>query len=345
MTTHWDTADVLKSPMEICWQFAYEIDNDKLKALYSKAKKYQWDAETDLDWSYSVDPSRPVMEDDVIGGVMRVPLIAKLSGSQRDRLMAHLAAHRLSQFLHGEQGALMTAAALTHAVPDYQGKLYAATQTMDEARHVEVYARYIQKLAIIYPMGVALKKIIDLTLTANHWVKIAIGMNMVVEGLALASFHNMLQVTPCELLQKILQGVLRDESRHVGFGSIYVGEAIGQMHPDDREDVADFAFEVVNLMRKARKRGAAPDPGFLSVLDNSGIDRSDFWQSVGELAKSGAKFDAPHDLVHPFKHLMMPALVRVGAVTARSRERYKAEGIPVWEERGMLESFESRDFS
>jgi hypothetical protein len=277
--------------------------------------------------------------------VMRVPLIAKLDGPQRDRLMAHLAGHRLSQFLHGEQGALMTAAALTHAVPDYQGKLYAATQTMDEARHVEVYARYIQKLAIVYPMGVALKRIIDLTLTANHWVKIAIGMNMIVEGLALASFHNMLQVTPCELLRKILQGVLRDESRHVAFGSIYVGDAIKDMHPDEREDVADFAFQIVDLMRRARRRDATPDPGFLSVLDNSGIDRNDFWKSVGEMATSGQKFEPPRDQIHPFKHLMMPALVRVGAITERAREKYKAEGIPVWEDRRMLEDFETRDFS
>jgi hypothetical protein len=345
MTTRWETADVLKSPMEICWQFAYEIDSDKLKTLYSKAKKYQWDAEADLDWNYTVDPSRPIMEDDAIGGVMRVPLIAKLDGSQRDRLMAHLAGHRLSQFLHGEQGALMTAAALTHAVPDYQGKLYAATQTMDEARHVEVYARYIHKLAIVYPMGVALKRIIDLTLTASHWVKIAIGMNMIVEGLALASFHNMLQVTPCELLRKILQGVLRDESRHVAFGSIYVGDAIKDMQPDEREDVADFAFQIVDLMRRARRRDATPDPGFLSVLDNSGIDRTDFWKSVGEMATSGQKFEPPRDQIHPFKHLMMPALVRVGAITERAREKYKAEGIPVWEDRRMLEDFETRDFS
>jgi hypothetical protein len=345
MTTRWETAEVLKSPMEICWQFAYEIDSDKLKTLYSKAKKYQWDAEADLDWSYAVDPSRPIMEDDAIGGVMRVPLVAQLAGEQRDRLMAHLAGHRLSQFLHGEQGALMTAAALTHAVPDYQGKLYAATQTMDEARHVEVYARYIQKLAIVYPMGVALKRIIDLTLTANHWVKIAIGMNMIVEGLALASFHNMLQVTPCELLRKILQGVLRDESRHVAFGSIYVGDAIKDMHPDDREDVAEFAFQIVDLMRRARRRGANPDPGFLSVLDNSGIDRDDFWKSVAQMATSGEKFEQPRDQVHPFKHLMMPALVRVGAITERAREKYKAEGIPVWEDRRMLESFETQDFS
>jgi len=343
--TRWETVDILKSPMEICWQFAYEIDNDKLKALYAKAKKYQWDAEADLDWSYAVDPSRPIMEDDAIGGVMRVPLVQRLNESQRERLLAHLAAHRLSQFLHGEQGALMTAAALTHAVPDYQGKLYAATQTMDEARHVEVYAKYIQKLALVYPMGVALKKIIDLTLTANHWVKIAIGMNLVVEGLALASFHNMLQVTPCALLQQILRGVLRDESRHVAFGSLYVGEALHAMHPDDREDVADFAFEIVNLMRRARKRGAEPDPGFLSVLDNSGIDQRDFWKSVAELATSAERFEPPHDQIHPFKHLMMPALVRVGAITDRARERYRAEGIPVWEDRRALEQFELDDFS
>ena len=343
--TRWESAEVLKSPMEICWQFAYEIDSDKLKALYSKAKKYQWDAEADLDWTYTVDPSRPVMEDDSIGGVMRVPLVAKLNGPERERLMAHLSAHRLSQFLHGEQGALMTAAALTHAVPDYQGKLYAATQTMDEARHVEVYAKYIQKLAIVYPMSVVLKRIIDQTLTADHWVKIAIGMNMIVEGLALASFHNMLQVTPCELLRKILQGVLRDESRHVAFGSLYVGEAIRDMHPDDREDVAEFAFQVVELMRNARKNTGAPDPGFLSVLDNSGIDRDDFWKSVGELLSSGQRFQPPHDQVHPFKHLMMPALVRVGLITDRARERYKAANIPVWEDRATLEQFEQSDFS
>jgi hypothetical protein len=343
MSTRWDTAEQLKSPMEICWQFAYEIDSDKLKALYSKAKKYQWDAETDLDWSYPVDPSRPIVNDDVSGGVFRVPLVQALSDGQQEQLRAHLAAHRLSQFLHGEQGALMTAAALTHAVPDYQGKLYAATQTMDEARHVEVYARYIQKLALIYPISLKLKEVIDRTLTADHWVKIAIGMNMVVEGLALASFHNMLQSTTCELLRKILTGVLRDESRHVAFGSLYVGETIAAMHPDEREDVADFAFDVIQLMREARSAKAPPDPGFLQVLDHCRIDRQDFFRSAVEVASSGQRFELPRDQVHPFKHLMMPALVRVGAITPRSRQRFQENGIPVWEDRATLERFERDD--
>jgi hypothetical protein len=335
--------DLRTTPMEICWQFAYAIDSEKLKALYSKAKQYQWDAEANLDWNLRVDPSRPIIDDDVSTGVMRVPLIQKLSGSQRETLLAHLAAHRLSQFLHGEQGALMTAAALTHAVPDYQAKLYAATQTMDEARHVEVYARYIQRLAIVYPMTDVLKNIIDRTLAAGHWVKTAIGMNMIVEGLALASFHNMLRVTPCQLLRDILRGVLRDESRHVAFGSLYVSEAIQAMHPDEREDVADFAFEVVTLMRNARRRGAPPDPGFLSVLDNSQIDRDDFWKSLAELMSSGERVELPRDQVHPFKHLMMPALVRVGVITERARERYRAEGIPIWEDRSTLDAFERDD--
>jgi hypothetical protein len=214
---------------------------------------------------------------------------------------------------------------------------------MDEARHVEVYARYIQKLALIYPMSEALKQIIDRTLTADHWVKTAIGMNMVVEGLALASFHNMLRVTPCELLRSILRGVLRDESRHVAFGALYVGDAIATMHPDERESVADFAFEVISLMRKARQRGATPDPGFLLVLDNSQIDRADFAKSLAELYASGVRIELPRDLVHPFKQLMMPALVRVGAVTPRVRERYKAEGIPIWEDKSTLEAFEREE--
>jgi hypothetical protein len=343
MANHPESIDLLTAPMEICWQFSYAIDNVKLKALYSKAKQYQWDAETDIDFSLPVDPSRPIATDDPGGsGIFNVPVVQQLSAAQRERLQAHVAAHRLSQFLHGEQGALMTAAALTHAVPDYEGKLYAATQTMDEARHVEVYARYIDKLAIVYPISRALKHIIDKTLTANHWVKIAVGMNMVVEGLALASFHNMLRTTSCELLKQILVGVLRDESRHVAFGGLYVGEAIKTMHPDDREDVADFTFEVVELMRNAR-RGGDPDPGFLRVLDEAGLDRADFFRSVAELIASGHRFTPPRDQVHPFKHLMMPALVRVGAITDRARQRYQAAGIPIWEERATLEQFERQD--
>ncbi|MCZ6784253.1 MAG: ferritin-like domain-containing protein, partial [Proteobacteria bacterium] len=247
MSTNWETADILKCPMEICWQFDYEIDIQKLRNLYSKSKRAQWDAELDIDWDQEIDPGKPIVDNGRFA-YDRIPLFQKLSSSQRETFTAHSAAHLLSQFLHGEQGALMTSAALTHAVPDYEGKLYAASQTMDEARHVEVYERFIRKLAIVYPISPWLKEIIDVTLQADHWVKIAIGMNMVVEGLALGAFHNMRRATTCELLRQITENVLRDESRHVAFGNVYLTETIRDLHADDREDMAQFAFEAVKMM-------------------------------------------------------------------------------------------------
>ena len=344
MSTNWETADVLKSPMEICWQFDYEIDIIKLRNLYSKAKEAQWDAERDIDWSRAIDPSKPIVDEGQFA-FDRIPFLQRLDDKTRESFRAHMAAHLLSQFLHGEQGALMTAAALTHAVPDYEGKLYAATQTMDEARHVEVYQRYIDRLAIVYPISPWLKELIDVTLLADHWVKIAIGMNMVVEGLALGAFHNMRRSTTCDLLRDIVENVLRDESRHVAFGNVYVGDAISQMHQDDREDVAQFAFDSLKMMVQATGGGdgkgrRARDPGFLTVLERANIDPGDFMRGIKEAMEEGVRMDQQPGAIHSFKDLMMPALVRVGAVTDRTRELFQAEGIPLYEDTGILESME-----
>ena len=126
----------------------------------------------------------------------------------------------------------------------------------------------------------------------------------------------------------------------MAFGNVYVGMTIADMHEDEREDIADFAFQAIKMMRESRRRGAPPDETFLMVLDNCDIDRADFFKSVAELFSSGTKIEMPRDQVHAFKHLMMPALVRVGAVTERTRKLYKAEGIPVWEDKSTLEKFE-----
>jgi hypothetical protein len=344
MSTNWETADVLKTPMEITWQFDYEIDIEKLRNLYTKAKQRQWDAERDVDWEQPVDPSKPIMDESQFL-FDRIPVVQRLSPSQREEFRAHATAHLLSQFLHGEQGALMTAAALTHAVPDYEGKLYAATQTMDEARHVEVYERYIRKLAIVYPISPWLKELIDMTLQADHWVKIAIGMNMVVEGLALGAFHNMRRATTCDLLRQITSSVLQDESRHVAFGNVYVGETIRDMHPDDAESVAQFAFEAVKAMSDSQggPQGDGPrkhDPGFLQVLEKVGIEPKEFVEGIIQAQAGGVRAKLPPGQIHSFRDLMMPALVRVGAVTQRSRELYAAAGIPIWEDASQLEALE-----
>lgn len=333
-----------ETPMEISWQFDYEIGIETLRSLYSKSKKLQWDGETDLDWSIEVDPSKPIIDDDRFG-LAQIPFVKRLSKSQQETFRAHVGAQRLSQFLHGEQGALMTAATLTHAVPDYEGKLYAATQTMDEARHVEVFERYLRKLALIYPMSPFLRELIDTTLKSESWLKVAIGMNMIIEGLALGAFHNMRRATSCPLLRSLLEGVLRDESRHVAFGNIYVGKALREIHPDDREDVADFAFDALMLMVRStgqlKGQPPAPDPTFRLVLENCEIDPGDFMAGMKEARELGIEFDRPPGTIHAFKDLMMPALARVGAITDRTREKFAAEGIRIFEDLSVLEAMEN----
>jgi hypothetical protein len=340
----WPELDTYKTPMEIAWQFDYAIDIEKLRNLYAKAKQNQWDAEKDMPWDTEVDPSKPIVGEDRFM-FHRLPFFQRLSQKQREEFTVHATCQMLSQFLHGEQGALMTAAAVTHAAPDYEAKLYSATQTVDEARHVEVYDRYIKKLAIVYPMSPWLKELIDRTLSADHFAKIMIGMNMVVEGLALAAFHNMRRRATCPLLRRITEYVLRDESRHVAFGNVYLTQVIAEMHPDDREDVAQFAFDAVKGMADAMggvdgKGPRRPDPGFLKVLERVGIEPRDFLQGLIEAGQAGIRAELPPGQVHSFKDLMMPALVRVGAVTERSRELYKQAGIPVWSDTTVLESME-----
>jgi hypothetical protein len=168
---------------------------------------------------------------------------------------------------------------------------------------------------------------------------------MVVEGLALAAFHNMRQQAKCPLLRSLTENELRDESRHVAFGNVYLSKTIAEMHPDEREDVAQFAFEAVKGMADSfggvdGKKPPKPDPGFLKVLEHVGIAPADFLKGMAEAGMAGIRAKLPPGHIHSFKDLMMPALVRVGAVTERTRALFGAEGIPVWDDTRVLESME-----
>jgi hypothetical protein len=335
--------DLYQNPMNIAWTFKYIMSGDKIEDLYRRAKQNQWDADELLPWDTVVDPSKPLINDrsDMYH---RMPFFSKLSKSQRETFTAHSTAQLLSQFLHGEQGALMTAACVTHSVPDATAKLYAATQTMDEARHVEVYARYCDKIAIVYPMSLWLKALIDATLKSDRYEKVMIGMNMIVEGLALGAFNNMYRTTQCELLKKLTFNVMRDESRHVSFGHAYLGPVIAKLPEDEVEDLADFAFQAVSIL--ANSGGTAGtiasriDPGFMQVLVNSNIDPEDFFKGLEQAEAQGLAQELPPGQIHSVKDLMMPALARVGLLTPTVRKKYEEVGIPVYDDPRVLEAME-----
>ncbi|NQV65487.1 MAG: ferritin-like domain-containing protein, partial [SAR86 cluster bacterium] len=212
-----------------------------------------------------------------------------------------------------------------------------ASQTMDEARHVEVYDRYINKIAMHYPMVSWLKQLIDVTLSTQNVHKVMIGMNMIVEGLALGAFNNMYRQTDEPLLKSITFNVMRDESRHVSFGHAFLTPRVAALHQDDKEDLAQFAFDAVKILIDGQQ---AMDPGFLKVLEVSNIDQNDFLTGMKEAADQGLTQDLPPGQVHSLKDLMMPALLRAGLITPRTRELFVGAGVPVNADLSILHAME-----
>ena len=332
-TVHSETYETL---MQVSWNFDYQGQVAKLDDLYNRAKENQWNA-AELAWDTPIDPSNPIIavEHSQYG---KMPFFQKLSQEQQQTFMAHSTAQMLSQFLHGEQGALLTAATVAHGVPDMKAKYYAATQTIDEARHVEAYDRYVEKIAIHYPMVPWLKELIDATLGTNNFCKVMIGMNMIVEGLALGAFNNMYKQTEEPLLKSITFNVMRDESRHVSFGHVYLAPTVAALHQDEREDLAQFAFDAVQILVKGQSAGT--DSGFLKVLEVSNIDPQDFMAGMKEAAEMGITRELPPGQIHSLNDLMMPALVRAGLVTPRTKELFEGIGVPVNADLTVLEAME-----
>ena len=324
--------------MEVAWNFDYQGAVAKLDDLYHRAKENQWDA-ADLDWDAPIDPSNPIVAS-TDSDYVQMPFFQKLSAQQRETFTAHSTAQLLSQFLHGEQGALLTAATVAHGVPDMKAKYYAATQTVDEARHVEAYDKYVNKIAIHYPMVPWLKELIDSTLKTNNFCKVMIGMNMIVEGLALGAFNNMYRRTNEPLLKSVTFNVMRDESRHVSFGHIYLAPTIAALHEDDREDLAQFAFDAVNILIKGQASGW--DEGFMQVLTTAGIDPEDFAAGLQEAQEMGITKDLPPGQIHSVKDLMLPSLVRTGLITSRTKELFESIGVKVNADLTVLEAMEDR---
>ena len=149
------------------------------------------------------------------------------------------------------------------------GKFYAATQTLDEARHVEVFAAYVRKLDEVQPIAPALKKLLDDVLATDDWKKKAVGMQVVTEGLALYSFRDMRNATQEPLLRKLLTYVSRDEARHTGYGIKYLSAVVPTLSDAERAELEDFAFECARLLVDSR--------GGTTMRD----ERAGLWQRRG----------------------------------------------------------------
>jgi hypothetical protein len=231
-----------------------------LNRLYEKAKHSQWNGETDLPWDTEVDQEAVVVANananlGGLAGGMTPELIAdspfaKWGDKEWIRVGVETQNWTLSQFMHGEQGALLCTAKIVETVPWIDAKYYASTQVMDEARHVEVFAKYLDdKLSGHYPINAHLRLLLDDIVSDSRWDMTYLGMQIMVEGLALAAFGFIHQLTTEPLLKQLLRYVMSDEARHVAFGVLSLKEYYAELTDAELAERQEFAFEAAVRMR------------------------------------------------------------------------------------------------
>lgn len=254
------------------FNWEYSDERKDLLNLYSKGKKQQWDAEHRIDWSLELDPENPQQLPDELFPLFGSPAYLKMSSKEKAELRRHHQAWSNSQFLHGEQGALLCAAKIVQNVPDMEAKFYASTQVVDEARHVEAYQKLLEKFQVSYPLTGPLATLLQQVLQDSRWDMTYLGMQVVIEGLALAAFAGIRDHAQNPLAAQVNAYVMQDEARHVAFGRLALREYYPHLSASERAEREEFLVEACYLMRD---RFSASE-----VWDNFGIKEAEWKEHI-----------------------------------------------------------------
>jgi hypothetical protein len=273
------TVEQFEVPQNLAYNWEYDTPRAKLTRLYENAKRDQWNGSERLDWSIDVDPEKGLVPDAAIQ-IYGTPIWDSLDDRQIERLRHEAITWQLCQFLHGEQGALLATAQIVNSVPWFEGKQYGATQVMDEARHVEVFRRFVlEKLGHEYPVNSELKKLLDQILTDSRWDIKFLGMQIIVEGLALAAFGTLRDTTNNALLRDLISYVMEDEARHVAFGVLSLREFCQDYSEAERSEREEFVYEACVLMRnRIQSRALWETLGLdadecIAIAERSGLEK------------------------------------------------------------------------
>jgi hypothetical protein len=304
-------------PLELHWTWEYGSEVEELRALYERGKKGQWNAEEDVDWSVPLPREEWFMVKE--GG----SLLATVLGSMGvDDAVCREAAwdefsHLISQLLHGEQAALQLCGQLVNTCPTMDQKWYAGSQVIDEVRHVEVFAKLLQrKLGVIHPIDPTLKVLLDKLLAAPTWKTKVLGMQTLFEGMAVGIMDLVKRATTSPLIQDIITRVHQDEARHAAFGILSMRRLVQESTPEEMAEMEDFAFNILETLN------ANQQLDMLQVFGPKyGLDPDNVVQSMHALEQWGFLNS------EPFMHTVMPNLKRLGLITARTEQRYRERGI------------------
>src|SRR5271163_2026628 len=235
---------------ETCFTWEYDEPREALLQLYDKGKKQQWDAALRIDWAQELDPENPMQLDDRAIPIFGSEVWRRLTEKEKIEVRHHQQASSISQFMHGEQGALIATAKIVQSVPDLDSKFYAATQVMDEARHVEAYSRLLhEKFKLAYPITPGLKALLEDGLTDSRWDMTYLTMQILIEGLALAAFQRIRDQAQNPLAAAVNAYVMQDEARHVAFGRLALRDYSPQLSDAERNEREEFVVDACWHMR------------------------------------------------------------------------------------------------
>ena len=311
---------LMQSTHPVNFDLKYKMGFPEMKKLYQRAVDMQWNADKDIDWNIDVDPLNPevpIISNEFFSQEFFDILPVKLSDREHSKLHHSFASWMLSQFMHGEQGALYASAQVTESVEWMEGKLFGGTQVMDEARHLEVFHRYLtEKLNKVYQVNDNLFVILDDLLTDARWDFKFLGMQIMVEGLALGAFRTMHNMSKEPLLKDLLKYVIRDEARHVHYGVLALQNHIrNELSESERREREDWAFEVALLMRNRFLAHEVYEEWFEGMISRKQ------WNDV--VTRSPAM---QHFRKNMFDRLI-PNLEYIGLMSPRIRGYYEREGL------------------
>lgn len=257
-----ETEHIVQSEFETVYQRDYAVLAPDMRRLYENAKRDQWNVSKDIDWSTPVDLDKGIFANGMIDGYGS-PLYEKLDEKTKRELNIEFSCWRLSQLLHGEEGAMLACSQLVDMVPTNDAKFFQSTQVVDEARHAEVLSRYLMEKCDgrIYPMSENIKHLFDYLLGQGKWFIKTAGLQLVAETFAVGLFRMLAETSQDPLLKTISKKILQDESRHMGFSVIGLPDMIASLSPSDFAELEDFTTEACRLVL----RGQFPRPAFEKV--------------------------------------------------------------------------------
>lgn len=275
-----------------------------IDALYEQAKSSQWNASSDIDWGLPVDFGGPLPDDSPYAlAAFEASPLAPAGRAAWDSFRWEFQSWMISQFMHGEQGALVATARLVEELPTVEAKRCAALQVADEARHLEVLTRYLgQHVPVPYPICPEVETLVGQALGAPSWDMVALGMQVVIEPIALAGFRLADSTFHDRLIRQIAARVARDEARHMSFGVMLLPDVVADLSPAELADRETFVLEAAHLMRRR-------------------FDLLDVWERLGVDPTEGARFAATNDLMVAYRQAIfakvVSALRRIGLMTRR----------------------------